>query len=43
MCLQKLLFDMLGQQQILFHTLEALRTGQAGEHAAASCLLAVMV
>lgn len=43
MCLQKLFFDMLGQQQILLHTLEALRRGQAAEHAAASCLLAVMV
>lgn len=28
MCLQKLFFDMLGQQQIFFYTLEALRTGQ---------------
>lgn len=43
MYLQELFFDMLGQQQILFHTLEALRTGQAVEHAAASCLLDVMV
>lgn len=43
MCLQKVFFAMLGQQKILFHTLEAVRTGQAVEHAAAFSLLAVMV